>query len=57
MFVYKHTETMNMLKSSLLFNKNENFMGKITREFLGLAMQNFLGIVFIWSQAYTTVTF
>ena len=28
MFVYKHTEVKNMLKISLLFNKNAKFMGK-----------------------------
>ena len=37
----------NMLKISLLFNKMHKLYGQITREFLGLRMQNFQGIVFI----------
>ena len=28
MFVYKHTETIEYIKSSLLFKKNINFMGE-----------------------------
>ena len=28
MFVYKHTEIIEYVKSSLLFKKNSNFMGK-----------------------------
>ena len=35
-----------MLKISILFKKFTNFMGEITREFLGLTMRNFQGIVF-----------
>ena len=35
----------NMLKIRLLFKKFTNFNGQITREFLGLRMQNFQGIV------------
>ena len=29
--------------------------GQITREFLGLRMQNFQGIVFIWEQTYREI--
>ena len=36
-----------MLKVRLLFKKFTNFMGQITREFIGLRMQNFQGIAFI----------
>ena len=42
MFVYKHTETIEYVKSSLLF------YGRITREFLGLRIWNFQGIILIW---------
>ena len=34
--------------SILLFKKNTNFTGKLIWEFLGLSMQNFQGIIFIW---------
>ena len=47
MFVYKHTETVEMLKISLLFKKNTNFTGIIIREFLRLRMRNFQSIIFI----------
>ena len=41
-----------MLKIGLLFKKFTNFNGQITREFLGLRMQNFQGIVFIYTQTF-----
>ena len=31
------------------------FYGYITREFLGLRMRNFQGIIFIWTQAYREI--
>ena len=41
-----------MLKSSLLFKKDKRH-GQITREFFGLRMQNFHGIVFIRTPTYS----
>ena len=40
-----------MLKISLLFKKFTNYE-EITREFLGLRMRNFQGIVFLWTQTF-----
>ena len=45
MFVYKHTEQQNMLKSSLRFKKKYKLYGEKTQEFLGLKIQSFQGIV------------
>ena len=47
MFVYKHTETIEYLKVSLL-SKNTNFT-KIP-EFLALTIQNFQGTVSLWTR-------
>ena len=41
----------NMLKISLLFKKFTNYE-QITREFLGLRMRNFQGIVFLRTQTF-----
>ena len=38
---------LKLLKISLLFRKFDKLQGQVTREFLGLRMQNFQGIVFI----------
>ena len=46
-FVYKHSETIEMSKISLLFKKFKNFTGKSLENSLGLRMQNFLAIAFI----------
>ena len=40
---------LKLLKISLLFRKFDKLQGQVTREFLGLRMQNFQGIVFIWA--------
>ena len=41
-----------MLKISLIFKK---LHGQTTGEFLGLRMQNFLGIIFLWTQKYREI--
>ena len=43
-----------MLKISLLFKKFTN-LRQITREFLGLRMQNFQGIIFISTQTFKEI--
>ena len=40
---------LKLLKISLLFRKFDKLQGQVTREFLGLRMQNFQGIVFYMS--------
>ena len=42
MFLYKHTETIEYVKKKHTFKEK----WKITRQFLGLRMQNFQGIPF-----------
>ena len=44
-----------MLKIILLFKEIYKLHGQITREFFGLRMQNFRGIVFIWTQRYRMI--
>ena len=44
-----------MLKISLLLKEIFNFHGQVTREFLGLRMQNFQGIAFIRTQKYREI--
>ena len=45
----------NMLKSSLIFKKKLKFHGQLTREFLGLRLQNFQGTVFIQTRIYSEI--
>ena len=46
-FVYKHSETIEYVKNSPTFQKICKLHGQITREFLGLGVQNFQGIAFV----------
>ena len=48
MFVYKHTETIEYVKKQPTFSEKNKLYRRITLEFLGLRMQNFQGINFIW---------
>ena len=45
-FVYKQSETIEYGKNWPNFLKIYKLHGQITREFVGLGMQNFLGIIF-----------
>ena len=54
-FVYKHSETIEYVKNLPTFKKIYKLYGKIIREFLGLRMQNFRGVVFIWTQTYREI--
>ena len=40
MFVYKHTETMQYVKKTYFLRKIQTLQ-RITRQFLGIGMQNF----------------
>ena len=53
-FVYRHLETINILKVGYFFKKNRIY-GKLTREFLGLRMRNFQSTVFTWIQPYSEI--
>ena len=44
-----------MSKIGLLFKKFIKFTGQRTRDFLGLRIQNFQGIVFILAQTYREI--
>ena len=55
MFIYKHTETIEYVKKAAYFLQKIQTSRVITREFLGLTMRNFQGIVFIWSRAYSEI--
>ena len=48
-FVYKHSETIEYVKNLPTFWEINKLHGQITWEFLGLRMQNFQSIVFIWT--------
>ena len=52
MFVYKHTEITEHAKKYPSFYEKYKFRGYITREFIGLRMQNFQGIVLVWTRTY-----
>ena len=54
-FVYKHTETIEYVKKWANFYEKYKMYGWITREFLGLRMQNFQGIIFIWIRTYMEI--
>ena len=45
MFVYKHTETIEYVIKNPTFEEKYKPCGRITREFLGLRMRNFEGII------------
>ena len=47
MFVYKHSETIEYVKTELTSTEIYKLHRQITREFLGLRKQNFKGIAFI----------
>ena len=47
MINYKHTETKEYVKNSLIFEYNTNFTDKELAKLLGLTTQNFQDIVFI----------
>ena len=47
MFVYKHTETKEYIKKQLSFLKKYILHRKRIREFLGLRIRNFHGIISI----------
>ena len=53
MFAYKHTKTVEYIKnSSLLFKKNTKSNKK---KLLGLRMQSFQSIIFIWIRIYREI--
>ena len=54
-FVYKHLEITEYIENYPTFSEMYNLHGEIFREFLGLRMQNFQGIVFIRTQIYREI--
>ena len=47
MSVYKHSEVKEYVKKKVFFKEKYKLHGYITREFLGLKLNNFQGFVFI----------
>ena len=49
-FAYKHSETLEYVKNWTTFWECCKCHGQITRQAIELRMQNFQGIIFIWTQ-------